>query len=183
MAFGIIGVSNVFPTVFFGAEFAPCNVLLCGLALSILFTAFANVLRTQYLIPRHYDKVYVISLLSGAVVNIIVNYLLIPHLHAMGAVIGTICAEALVCIIQTAVVWKHIPVLSYINQAVPYVVSGLVMSGAVYLLGLCLGQSITTLIIQVISGVIIYVVLAFVYLKLSHDEIVNILLNKIKRKK
>jgi O-antigen/teichoic acid export membrane protein len=171
MAFGIIGISSVFPTVFFGDEFAPCNIILAGLAVSIPFTAFANVLRTQYLIPKHYDKVFIYSLIIGAIVNIVMNYLMIPHFGAMGAVIGTICAEITVCLIQVGAVRSKIPVAEYLFNALPYAGMGIMMAALVFYIGQNMSQNVITLICQIVVGTIIYLVFTCLYLSLSKDEL------------
>ena len=68
--------------------------------------AIANVIRTQYLIPQHMDKPYIISVFIGAIVNLIANYLLIPIMDASGAAVGTLLAEGVVCIYHIFAVIK-----------------------------------------------------------------------------
>ena len=43
-----------------------------------MFVAFANVIRTQYLIPYKYDEVYIQSVGLGALANLTINFCLIP---------------------------------------------------------------------------------------------------------
>ncbi len=85
------------------------------LSVTILFVSWANVIRTQYLIPRHRDKIYIISTLLGAGVNVIANLILIPSYGAVGAAIGTIFAEASVAIYQTFKVRKDLYFSSYLS--------------------------------------------------------------------
>lgn len=49
----------------------------------------------QYLIPNHQDRIYIISMIMGAIVNVCLNAMLIPVVGAIGAAIGTIGAEEL----------------------------------------------------------------------------------------
>ena len=90
MAFGIAGVAQVFPAVFWGEGFSACTPLMCGLAVSLVFTAAANVIRTQFLIPQGRDRIFVSSVCVGAVVNLALNYVCIPRMGAVGAVVGTV---------------------------------------------------------------------------------------------
>ncbi|WP_230690450.1 lipopolysaccharide biosynthesis protein, partial [Streptococcus pneumoniae] len=100
-AFGLAGVSATFAPVYWGEEFRASSQIIAGMTPALVFSAFGNVIRTQFLIPRSFDKEYTVSLLYGAVVNILINILLIPKMGAMGAVIGIIVAELVLCCYQT----------------------------------------------------------------------------------
>lgn len=156
IAFGLASIATILAPIFFGKEFIECGVLIMGLSVTVPFMAFANVIRTQYLIPYNMDRVYIISLLSGAVINLLINILLIPHLAARGSVIATIAAEAAVCIYQTIAVRKFLPVKKYLLQSIPFAVLGGAMFYIVFRTGKVLGTSIKTLIIQIAIGAIFY---------------------------
>lgn len=156
IAFGLASIATILAPIFFGKEFIECGVLIMGLAVTVPFMAFANVIRTQYLIPYNMDKVYIISLLSGAIINLLINILLIPRFAARGSVIATIAAEAAVCIYQTIAVRKFLPVKKYLLQSLPFAILGGTMFFIVFRTGKFLGTSIKTLIIQVVVGVVIY---------------------------
>lgn len=101
MAFGLCAVSNEFIPIFYGNGFGKCKNVISILVLSSIFISWANVIRTQYLIPNKKDKIYIVSVFLGAIVNVIINLILIPKLMSIGAAIGTICAEFSVCAYQT----------------------------------------------------------------------------------
>lgn len=127
MMFGLAAIADDFIPLFLGAAYAPAAVLLQWMAPTVLFIAWANVIRTQYLIPNHKDKSYIVSVLCGAVFNIVCNFLLIPRYQAMGAVIATLGAEALVCMVQTVAVRRQLPVFRYFKETVPLLLPGAVM--------------------------------------------------------
>lgn len=127
IGFGIMTVSKEFVPLFFGADFSKCIVLLQILLPSCMFLAFANVIRTQFLIPRKKDREYIISLFTGAGVNLVLNSLLIPQLSSVGAAIGTLAAEASVCIVQAWLMRKELHTGKYVVSSIPFVVSGAVM--------------------------------------------------------
>ena len=144
---------------------------MAGLSISIPFTSFANVIRTQYLIPNHRDRVFQLSVICGAVVNLINNWILIPILGAMGAVAGTVIAEISVCLIQSYYSRGQLPIAGYIKRAVPFLISGFVMFICVDRIGACLSDTVITLLLQVICGVFIYFTMIFAYWKVTKDEI------------
>ena len=50
----------------------------------MLFLAWANVVRTQFLLPHKHDKQYIISIMTGACVNVLLNIIMIPQYKAAG---------------------------------------------------------------------------------------------------
>ena len=178
MAFGIVGVSGVFPAVFWGEAFTACGSLLAGLAVSLPFTAFANVIRTQYLIPRHRDREFIGSVCAGAVINFVMNFLCIPRWNAFGAVLGTVAAEAAVCLIQIFAVRKEEKMGRYLFESLPFLLFGVLMGGLVYALGIWMGPGLGTLIVQVVSGGILYLLPTGLYLYHKQPEMMEIIKKK-----
>lgn len=154
--FGMAGAGQVFAPVFWGDEFQISGILIVYLAATIPFLSFANVIRTQYLIPAEKDREYLVSVIAGAVVNLCINWALIPHLGAVGAAIGTIAAEAAVCCIQTFYVRKRLNLRRYFRECVPFFLLGWLMFAVVFLLGRN-GATVYTLLLQIVIGGILYV--------------------------
>lgn len=173
MVGGIVGVASVFAPVFWGDEFSVCDIYIKGLAFSMPFTAFANVIRTQFLIPKKKDKVFQGSVIVGACVNIIVNFVLIPRFQTLGAVIGTIMAECAVCLIQGIYVSKYLPIAVYLKRLVPYMLSAMCMYLVVYFIGNVMGKSIETLVVQIFVGIVVYAGLAGIFLYVTKDKLWN----------
>ena len=117
MAAGIFLVSNDIVFVLFGYDFYKSGEIIRILSITILASAWANVIRTQYLIPSGKDTIYVISTIGGAVVNLLLNIVLIPQYGAYGACLGTIAAEYFVMIYQTVKVRKVLEIKRYFNLA------------------------------------------------------------------
>ena len=181
LIFGIVGIADKFVFVFYGKDFSECIYLIQGLAVSMAFLAFANVIRTQYLLPNGKDIVYQASLISGAIVNVITNSLLIPQIRALGTVIGTILAEATVCIIQSVCSRKQLPVTLYIKRSIPYLLNGLIMCIVVYITGLNKEANVSTLTVQIVIGVLVYTTLSFIHLITVKDELWQEIKNTIKK--
>ncbi|SMQ85070.1 Membrane protein involved in the export of O-antigen and teichoic acid [Bacillus sp. OV166] len=125
--FGIISISNEFVDIFYGKDFSQTAIIMEYLAVTIIFLAAGNVLRTQYLIPEKRDSVYIISAILGAIVNFVINLALIPRLDAVGAAIGTIFAELVVCGYQFLAAKKEIRLLKYLKWESIFLIAGLLM--------------------------------------------------------
>lgn len=182
LAFGLAGIGTVFAPVFWGQEFELSGVLIMGLSITIPFMSFANVIRTQYLIPSGKDKEYLSSVIGGAVVNLIVNTLLISRMGAIGATIGTILAEIFVCAIQTLSVRKELPILQYIKEIWIFVVFGAVMFLGVFGIGSVMENKVFTLLPQIICGMVIYGGICVIYFISTKDAMFLKMLDNIKKK-
>lgn len=126
------------------------------------------------------------SVILGAVVNLIANLLLIVRIGTIGAVIGTILAEAAVMLYQTIMSRKELEFGKYLKRNIAYGGIGLVMFLVVRLIGSTGKPSVTLLLIQMGAGILIYGGLSAGYLCLTKDPFLNDVrnrLNKILKKK
>lgn len=126
---------------------------------------------------------YVISTILGAVINFVINCLLIPKFAAVGAMIGTVCAEFTLFFVQAFFVRKEFPTVKYVKSALGFVPIGMVMCVTVYTIGASLGVKISTLVLQVFAGVIIYVLLSLIYLWIIKDPFMVNFVKHITKKK
>lgn len=178
MAFGIAAVADVFSPVFWGKEFSECGPLLLLMGIVIPIKGFANVLRTQYLIPNRRDKEYTISLCCGALCNLIANFILIPSMNAIGAAVATVLAEVSVCLVQAIFTAKELDVINYTIKTVPYLIIGLIMFIVVRCFASRMLVDMATLIILVVIGASIYLCLVLIYLVITKNQILKYILKK-----
>lgn len=177
--FGIASVAPTFTTVYFGKNFSDTYFLMEMFSITVLFISWANVIRTQYLIPSQKDNIYILSTICGAIINVIVNIVLIPIYGSIGAVIRTICAEFIVAMIQTIFVKNDLPIILYFLDSIYFLCSGLIMYICVRLVYSFLGISLLSLIIQVVLGFAIYVFTTIIIL-LKIDTLLSFYLKNIK---
>lgn len=182
LVFGIAGISNNFVNVYYGAEFNACSSLMVWLNWTVFFVAWANIMRTQYLIPNKRDNVYVVSTVLGAVVNLLINFILIGSLQALGASIGTFFAEFTVMIVQLIAIRKELPVMRYISDSIPYFINGAVMMFLVRGIGKIMGMGIMELMVQIIIGGAFYIVVASAIAFRKKDDIYSMIMIPLLKK-
>ncbi len=176
MVFGIVGMIQDFVPWFFDSpDFDPVGLMIICTSPIIIFIALSNVYGTQYMIPTGLTKEYSTSVVAGAVINFIINLVLIPMYGAYGAIIASVCAEFCVTLIQWVLVRKQIPAKLNIHDVYRYVIAGSIMGYSVHLVGNSLGSSLTTNLIQVVVGGSLYVLLCFVL----RDPFQQSILNKV----
>lgn len=174
--FGLIGVSGNIVPAFLGKGFDRCVDVVSLLSVTLLFMAWANVIRTQILIPKKKDKVYIVSTLLGAIVNVIINTLLIKDFGAIGATLGTIFAEATVSIYQTLMIRKELNIKGYLKDIIIFMIAGIFMFLTIKYLGYILGSSLLVGIIQIfIGGIVYFVVNIIAIITINRIKIFNLL--------
>lgn len=67
---------------------------------TLLFIGLTNVMGIQILVPMGREKQVLFSEIAGAVVNLVLNSVLIPRFASAGAAVGTLVAEAVVWVVQ-----------------------------------------------------------------------------------
>ena len=182
VAFGIAAIANEFIPFFFGKGYDECIILTVVLAPVLVIKAFSLTARLEYLVPYKREKEYISSILVGAVIDLILNSLLIPRLGAMGAVLGTLFAELGACIAQYWIVSRSINVRSTLIKCLIYMAFGLVMLGTVrFIAGFIALRAFYKIVIEVAVGAFIYLSLCWIYWKISGNPIKDILLGARKK--
>lgn len=176
ICFGIMGVSEEFVPLFYGKGYEQCEILFKILMPSCIFLAFANVVRTQFLIPNKEDKIYIKSVIYGAIVNLVINILLIPKFNSTGAAIGTFLAEFVVCVAQIIMVKNKIKNLKkYILESIPLVLGGIIMYLILKLISKSSFNIYMILSEKIILGAILYITFSIVYIAYLYKKKILIL--------
>lgn len=166
--FGLLSIGKNFSILFLGDGFEKSGIIVQLLSITIVFMTVGNALRTQYMIPNNYDKEYIISVVAGAVINVIFNFILIGKYGSLGATISTIMAEFTVMCFHVYFCNKKIPVVKEIfitNKDI--FIKGFTMFICVTLFGFINLDVIYKIIIQIIIGVILYFFMNINYIKNS----------------
>lgn len=164
ISFGIMFISRDFAPIYFGQEFSKSGEIMLILSSSIIFISWANVIRTQILIPLKLDKIYVISTISGAVLNLILNLVLIKKYAGSGAAISTVLAEFLVAFMQTMYIRKKYRFFKNFKFYIWIIATSIFMITVSYLLTRTLNDNIYKIIFQVCIAVVVYGMLNLKYI-------------------
>ena len=186
-----IGLSKHLVLIVFGNEFTRSIILLQLLAVTLIFMTWSDVIRSLWVIPRKKDKIFLVTIGTGAIVNIICNIVLIPKYEAVGSCIATIAAELSVPIVQFIFFRKELNYKKLINQQVIFVVTTVITVVFLGIIQNYFAIGIVNLIILLTIGSIFYIftciLLHFIfrrkelifYLKTA-KEYIKVILNKKK---
>lgn len=179
MIFGVIAVSDEFVPIFFGQGYDKVSMLMQIISPIILMIGMSNVIGAQYLLPTKRQKEYTISVISGAIVNFIMNSILIGKYGAFGASIGTVIAETVVTIVQIYYIKNDFNIKEILLSAKNYFIASLCMYIYCIFAGYIINDATQSLFLKIIGGMAIY----FILLVVLKDEFVNEIKCKVLNKK
>ena len=185
MSFGILMLSNEFVNIYLGSKYITTAQILAILAITGIPVTAANIIRTMYLLPKNKDNIYIKSVILGAITNISVNLLLINNLGGIGAAVGTVIAEITVWLYQTIKIRKEISLKIINKYIIIYLNASILMCISIYILKtqiLNVNNEIINIFIQMLLGMIVYVLLVFIILKKELQKDFKQLIDNIKSK-
>lgn len=157
MCFGIAALATSLAPWFFGSEFTMVNKLLMIEAPVIILIGLSNVIGQQYLLPTKQTRTYTVSVVLGAVTNIVINIPLILKYGVYGAMIATLLSELTVTSYQLIKVRTALKLSKLFANVGKYMFAAVIMFMPVYVLNICMKISAISLSFQIIIGLLIYI--------------------------
>lgn len=166
LCLGIIMTARNFVPWFFGMGYDKVVPNLFVQSIIIPVVGIGNVTGIQYLLPTKRQNLFTYSVVCGAVVNIILNTILIRTYASLGASIASIIAELTVTGVQLVFVRKELSIIQILREGKSYFVAGAIMAMVLFISGKYLSSTIVNTIILVVIGIITY----FAILMIERDE-------------
>ncbi len=181
IAFGMALVAPIFIPLFLGEAFEGAVVPLQIMAFIIVAIGFNNITGFQVLIGLGYDKLFLYSVLSGAIFNFLLNCIMIPMLGASGAAFASVMAETLILLITIMFVYKKTKVrLGGGMDILKSLLGGLLLFPTSYLLGRYI-HGWLYLIVFVMFGGCVYIVSQFLLKSYSVNLFIEIIKGRVKK--
>lgn len=177
MMIGCICIADHFVPVFFGNGYEPVVPLLQYL--SVLFVILgAGQFAGNILISMKKHRQYTFAVCIGAVINFLLNLILIGKLYSLGAVISSIFAEICVTLIEVWNVHKSYSLYYGLKAFLRYLWPALLMCIAILFTKSYLSADLISLIIEMTVGVCVYGGI----LLIRKDELLYEVLQKVLKK-
>lgn len=167
---------------FFGSDFLPAIPLLQILSILVVVIGLSNVTGIQYLVPTRQEKYYTISVITGAVVNLILNIFLIAKYQAVGAAIASVIAEMTVTLTQLIFIRKEISIFAILAQGVKYFIAVILMTVILEPMMIFLSPSVINTILMVLAGMFVYIGTLLITRDKFLTDNIKILVAKVLRK-
>lgn len=154
--FGMMAVASNFVPFFLGDEFKNTYPILVVLCPTMVFIGISNVTGIQYLVAVDKKKELTISYMAALIINLIINYLLIPKFDGCGAAVGTVVAEGTAALIQYRYMKKSIGSTMEGKTMLKLLGLSALMGAVVYLVNFLGMGYLLTLILQILLGIGIF---------------------------
>ena len=164
ITFGIIAVSDMFIPIYFGEGYEKTSYLVIILAPLAIIIGISGLLGSHYYTPlgkRRQSNKY---LITGSIINLCLNFLLIKNLKSIGAAISSVLAELVITILyivncdKTLFNFKMLVKLSY-----KYFISAVIMTFLLFIVKSFCTLEIKSLIILIGTGICIYILLIILF--------------------
>ena len=183
ISFGIACTSYGFVDWFFGVEYGNVKLLLCIFSPIVFIISLSNCIGNQCLTPCGKRLQSAGALWIGAIVNFILNLILIKYHKSMGAAIASVIAELVITILYFIQAKKYIKISQVIKKIYKYIISALFMSISVLLCYKYMNINVMTTVIEIGVGIVVYFGILLILKDELIKELLTTLLSKIKRSK
>lgn len=180
--FGLIAISDIFVPIFFGLGYEKVNILLPILSVLVVIIGLSCVNGVQYFIPIGKENIYTLTVVTGAIVNVILNSILIPKYFSIGASVASVIAEFCVTLVGFIYIYKKklLSIRKILFMSLKYFVAGLVMLAVIILMKGYFDYNFVSLIVLIGCGMFIYVAMLFILRDKFFLGLVNQAINIIK---
>lgn len=174
-------ISPILVPIYLGPGFDKESSLIrvcCPLFFAI---GLSNVTGLQYFIPCDRVRQHTIALMSGALINVCLNTLLIPPYQSIGASVASVIAECVVTFVQFVFVFRigQLKISNIIKSAFTYLIAGVASIVPAYILLSYLPYNLLAILVEIFLIIILYLLV----LLLLRDRMVLDFLCRFIRKK
>lgn len=166
LMFGLMGVAKELSPWFFTEKFTGIENLIVISSLIILVISWSNVLGMQLLVPLNRTKQFTISVTSGAIINFVLNLVMIKKFGATGACLSTIIAECTVTVVQFYFIRDFIKPKKLLKSIMLFIPAAIAMFIVVRIIGSTMGAGLVTNMVQGILGALTYFVIVEIFYRI-----------------
>lgn len=181
--FAVIIMANTkqFVPFFFGNKYVPMTPLMFWFTLTIIMIPTGGVFANQFALANQRDKDYAVPVVIGAILEIVLSYLLDRPYGAGGAMIAILITEAVVLILRLWVVRDGYE-FSYVFHDVPkYLLIAVLTLAIGMFMPNIIPSAFFDMAFKSIVMLIIYLTLMFLFKLDFNDDIVKLIKNFWKR--
>ena len=129
------------------------------------------------------ERDFTVSVAGGAVVNLVLNLLLIPRFGALGAAVATVIAEFAACVLQFySLRGRALGIGRLLLKTLQYAVIGLLMVGLVRLAALAPVGVVWKLALEVLVGAGFFALCCTAYWKKTKNQMFDIFCRPVLKK-
>lgn len=163
LAFYFILFAKTTIAILAGEKYINSIVPMQVLMPTVICIGITNLIGIQIMLPLHQEKKLLVTVMSGAVVDLIINLLLIPKLLALASAVATLAAEIVVLILQVLIMRRMIKSIVDKKGIFQILVSSIISGILSSCIKLLLFNNITEFFLSGIIFIITFVILLLIF--------------------
>ena len=182
ICFGLIGVAPRFIPIFLGPGYDRVVTMLMLMSPIVVIIGVSNCLGSQYYTPSGNRRLSARFIIIGALVNLVLNLILIPRFWGYGAIAASLIAETVITVLYLIFCKGYLKVQTIVEEGWKKLAAGLLMLAVIKVLDRFIVPDFPALLAEVAVGFSVYCIV----IAALHDTfLTEIVFGKIigKRKK
>jgi O-antigen/teichoic acid export membrane protein len=175
----ILFMSNDILHLFGGEKFIAASLSLQIISFQILATSLATFFGFQVLLPHNDEKSMVKSNIAGAIVNVVLNLLLIKTFYHNATSVSIVLSEFTVAFVQIWLSRSYTDFKLYNSESMKYLKGSILLTVCLVVLKLFVKESylINIIVTAILSGIVY-----FGYMLISKEEFSQLMVKKLMRR-
>lgn len=174
---GICAIIKNFVPWFYGPEYTSIINIVYIMSPIIIIIGLNNLIGIQFLVSTKNQNKYILAVSVGAVINLVLNLILIKQFNATGATLASVISELIILLIEIYYFKKIITNINLLKNSLKYSIFGIIMFLITYISGNIFGPTIYGTILQILIGITTYTIL----LLISKDKFLLNYINTLKK--
>lgn len=181
ISLGIIGIAKQFVPWFFGEDFIETVPMLMMLSPIVVIIGISNCAGSLYYTPAGLRTTSTKFIITGSVLNLILNSILIPLWSGYGAIIASLIAELTITVLYVRHSNGFLTAQMVVMKIWKKIFAGIVMLAVIVILGQGRDAEFVVTFIQIIIGGGVYCIILLIMRDSFLMECIKIVKNKCKR--
>ena len=171
LIFGLVGVADEFVPWFFGPGFYKVPVLIKMLSPVIVIIGVSHCLGSQYYTPSGRRAQSAKFIITGSVINLVLNLILIPKFWSYGAVIASVIAECVITFLYMRNCDGYLRLSQLVKIGWKKLFAGIIMAIVLIIIHI-------NMFIEIIIGIALYIICLVILRDSSISQGIRMLKNK-----
>lgn len=169
MMFGMFSIARQFIPWYLGIEFHSSVIAVMILSPILLSNSLTGISGSQYFTATNQMGILLKAYVTAAIMNVIVNILLIPKWGYVGAAVATVISSMCSVIIQYTYLAKQVHIRKLKSYGCKYFAGAVLMALGISGFSMNMPASAETTLMQIFIGILIYIV----YLAVTRDYVIK----------
>ena len=156
ICFGLIGVAPRFIPIFLGPGYDRAITMLTLMSPIVVIIGISNCLGSQYYTPSGNRRLSARFIIIGALVNLILNLILIPRFWGYGAIVASLIAETVITVLYFRFCQGYLTMHTLFAEGWKKLAAGIIMLAVIRAVDSFIAPDLIALALEVLLGFSVY---------------------------